>query len=316
MKSARGVEEHEAVIAAGVLALAGRRRSWPEAATRRLAAYLELAKPRITALVLLAAIVGFWLGSRGTPDGLRLLRAVGGIALLAAGMFALNQYVERDLDALMRRTGSRPLPAGRLRPAEALWFGGVLSALAVGLLGATVNLLAGALALATLASYTGLYTPLKTRTPHCTLVGAFPGAMPPVVGWAAARGEIGMEAWVLFGILFLWQFPHFHSIAWLYRDDYARAGIRLWPVVRPENRTIDGQIAAFTVLLLPVSLLPSLLGLAGKFYLSVAVVSGMAFALPAIAMALRRSDRQAQRLLLASVLYLPVLLLVMVLDKV
>jgi protoheme IX farnesyltransferase len=286
----------------------------PSLSVQKLPAYMELAKPRITILILLAAIAGFWLGSAGVPDVRRLFDALVGISLLAAGIFSLNQYMERDLDAVMRRTEARPLPAGRLRPAEALWFGIVTSALAVVAL-AFVNALSGALALMTFASYLFLYTPLKTRTPHCTFIGAFPGAMPPLLGWAAVRGELSAEAWTLFAILFFWQFPHFHSIAWLYREDYARAGIRMWPGVEPEGRMTFWQIVAFASLLVPVSLLPAAFGVSGPVYISGAAMLGGWLLYHSILAAARKSQRQAQRLLLASVVYLPVLLGLMVVDR-
>ncbi len=266
-------------------------------------------------LVLLVAVAAFWLASGGEPDARLLARMAGGVALLAGGIFALNQYMERGLDARMRRTESRPLPSGRLLGAEALRFGAASTVLAVLWLALAVNWLTGALAAATAAGYLFLYTPLKTRTPHCTLAGAFPGAMPPLLGWAAVRGELSVEAWALFAILFLWQFPHFHSIAWLYREDYARAGVLMWPVVEPAGRILGRQIVAFTVLLLPVSLLPWARGASGQVYPWAAGVLGLLFLYCAVRMALSRSAWQAQRLLLASVLYLPVLLMLMVLDK-
>jgi protoheme IX farnesyltransferase len=286
----------------------------PSLSVQKLPAYMELAKPRITVLILLVATAGFWLGSTGAPDGRRLFDSVIGISLLAAGIFALNQYMERNLDAVMRRTEARPLPAGRLTPGEALWFGIVTSVLAIVAL-AVVNPLSGMLALITFSTYLFLYTPLKKKTPHCTLIGAFPGAMPPLLGWAAVRGELSPEAWTLFAILFFWQFPHFHSIAWLYREDYARAGIRMWPVVEPEGKTTFSQIVVFASLLVPVSLLPAVLGLSGLFYISGAVILGAWLLYCSIRAGARKSQREAQRLLLASVLYLPMLLGLMVLDK-
>lgn len=282
---------------------------------RKLPAYLELTKPRVTLLLLLVAVAGFWMGSMGALDIRRLLSTAAGIVLLAAGIFALNQYAERGLDAAMRRTANRPLPAGRLSPGEALCFGVTASVAAVASLTLLVNPLSGLLASLTLASYLFLYTPLKTKTPHCTLIGAFPGAMPPLIGWAAVRGELSGQAWILFAILFLWQFPHFHSIAWLYREDYARANICLWPVVEPEGRTTGYQVVGFTCLLLPVSLLPWLLGLAGEMYGCAAILLGALFLDAGIRAARARTQRQAQRLLMASVLYLPVLFLFMVLGS-
>jgi heme o synthase len=286
-----------------------------ELSVSRIAAYFELTKPRITALILLVTVAGFWLGSRGAPDGYRLLATVSGIAALAAGMFALNQYFERHLDALMSRTSDRPLPAGRLKPRNALVFGTTLCAAAVAFLALKVNLPTGVVAAATIASYLFVYTPLKTKTPHCTLIGAFPGAVPPLVGWVAARGELGPGAWALFAILFLWQFPHFHSIAWLYRDDYARAGIRLWPVVRPQGTTTAMQVVCSTLLLLPVSVVPGLLSIAGTTYMWGAAAMGIGFAYFALRTAQGKSRSQAQRLLLASVLYLPALFILMVLGR-
>jgi protoheme IX farnesyltransferase len=283
--------------------------------SQKLSAYLELAKPRITTLILLVAIAGFWLGSEGTPNWPRMLSAITGIGFLAAGIFALNQYMERDIDALMVRTGMRPLPTGRLKPSEALWFGIAMLVLAAASLTLLVNALCGVLALATAGSYLFLYTPLKRITPHCTLVGAFPGAMPPLMGWAAARGELSVEAWVLFAILFLWQFPHFHSIAWLYREDYGRAGIRMWPVIEPDGRVTMRQIAGFTSLLLPVSLLPAFLQLSGTAYLWGAAILGALFLYFGLRATVIRTNVQARQLLLASVLYLPVLFVLMVMDR-
>lgn len=281
----------------------------------RLLAYLELTKPRITALILLVTVAGFWLGSEGVPDGRRMLDTVFGIALLAGGMFALNQYLERDLDAVMRRTSSRPLPAARLEPREALLFGTVLSVAAVAFLALRINWLSGIVALVTTSSYLLVYTPLKTRTPHCTLVGALPGAVPPLAGWVAARGELSLQAWALFAILFLWQFPHFHAIAWLYHDDYARAGICVWPVVQPEGTTTARQVFVSTLLLLPVSVLPALLAISGAVYFWGALGLGVAFLCLGLRTALDKSKSQAQRLLLASVLYLPALFILMVVGK-
>jgi protoheme IX farnesyltransferase len=282
--------------------------------SQKLSAYWELTKPRVTVLILLVAIAGFWLGSNGVPDTRRLFDSIVGISFLAAGIFALNQYLERDVDAVMRRTEGRPLPLGKLRPAEACWFGIIAASLGVVLL-TLVNALSGLLALFTLGSYLFVYTPLKRRTPHCTLIGAFPGAVPPLLGWVTVRGELSVEAWVLFAILFFWQFPHFHAIAWLYRQDYARADIRVWPVVEPEGKTTFWQIIVFTCFLLPVSVLPSVLGLSGRIYFFGAVILGVWLLRCSIQAAIRRSERQAQRLLLASVLYLPALLGLMVLDK-
>lgn len=281
----------------------------------RVSAYLELTKPRITVLVVLTAAAGYALASRQGIDYTALLHFSLAIALLCSGISTLNQYIERDLDSLMRRTRSRPLPDRRLHPAEALAFGLMLSALAIAYLALAINHLTAVLGVLTFASYLLIYTPLKTRTTLSTAVGALPGAMPPLMGWAAARNELGVEAWILFAILFLWQFPHFLAIAWMYRDDYARAGIRMLPVVEPEGRVTAQQILVYTLMLVPVSLLPVMVSLAGTVYLAGALVLGAAFLYFSARAALARTASQARRLLLASVLYLPILFALMVLNK-
>lgn len=279
-----------------------------------LSAYLELTKPRITALVVLTAAAGFCLGSKDSTSHLRLLNLSIGIALLSSGLNTLNQYMERDTDALMLRTRSRPLPSRRLPPSRALIFGVLLGALATVHLAVSINPLAALLGAATFASYLFLYTPLKTRTPLSTMVGAVPGAMPPLIGWAAARGEAGVEAWILFAILFLWQFPHFLAIAWMYRDDYARAGIKMLPVVEPEGRKTGRQIVVYTVLLVPVSLLPSIVGLAGQIYFIGALALGLGFLYFSVRAAFKKSKWQARKLLQASIVYQPAIFALMVLN--
>jgi len=283
-------------------------------ARERLAAYLELTKPRITSLIVLTSAAGFCLASRSV-DYVALLSAMTGIALLSSGIATLNQYMERDLDGLMRRTADRPLPSGKLAPWEALWFGVGLTVLAEVYLGVLVNPLTALLGLFVIAGYLFGYTPLKTRTSLSTMVGAFPGAVPPLIGWTAARGELSVEAWVLFAILFLWQFPHFLAIAWMYREDYSRAGILMLPVVEPEGRVAGQQIVAYTLMLLPVSLLPTALGISGKVYFYGAIVLGLLFLYSSIRAAFSQSRQQARRLLLASVLYLPLLFILMVLNR-
>src|SRR5580765_6357473 len=211
-------------------------------ARERFAAYMELTKPRITFLIVLTSAAGFALASQGSVDYARLATAMIGIALLSSGIATINQYMERDLDALMRRTANRPLPSGKLLPWEALAFGTALIVAAEIYLGVMVNLLTATLGLAVVAGYLFGYTPLKTKTSLSTMVGAFPGAVPPLIGWTAARGEVSLEAWVLFAILFLWQFPHFLAIAWMYREDYSRAGILMLPVVEPDGRITAQQI--------------------------------------------------------------------------
>ena len=281
----------------------------------RVAAYLELTKPRITFLIVLTAAAGFALASPGLVDYRAMLTAMVGIALLSSGIATLNQYMEKDLDALMRRTANRPLPTGKLLPGEALAFGAGLTVLAEIYLVVLVNPLSAVLGLTVIAGYLFGYTPLKTRTSLSTFVGAFPGAVPPLIGWASARGTVGVEAWVLFAILFLWQFPHFLAIAWMYREDYTRAGILMLPVVEPDGRVTGQQIVLYTVMLLPVSLLPTLLGTAGKIYFVGAIILGLVFLCFSLRAAFSKSRQAARQLLLASVIYLPLLFILMVLDR-
>ena len=284
-------------------------------AKARLSAYVELTKPRITFLIVLTSAAGFCLGSRGAVNYLLFANAMISIGLLSSGIATLNQFIERDLDGLMRRTASRPLPTGRLAPLEAMWLGVLLTAGAETYLALFVNGLSAILGLTVIAGYLFLYTPLKTRSTLSTAVGAFPGAMPPLIGWTAARGEIDVAAWVLFAILFLWQFPHFLAIAWMYREDYGRAGIRMLPVVEPEGRVTGQQIIAYSLMLVPVSLLPTVLGISGKFYFVTALALGLLFLASGIRVALSKSNQHARQLLLASVFYLPLLFGVMVLDR-
>ncbi len=284
-------------------------------ARRRVADFVELGKPRVVTMVLVTTCVGFYLGSQGMPDYLRLLPTLIGTALAAAGTLALNQYMERDVDAKMRRTRQRPLPDGRLQPTDALLFGVVVTA--VGLLYLTVatNVLCGVVTACTSASYLLVYTPLKRRTSLCSIVGAIPGALPPVTGWTAARNAFGVEAWILFAILFLWQLPHSLAIARLYRDDYAAAGIRFLPVIEPDGRSSGRQIVANCLALVVVGLLPTLVGLTGRMYFVAALAFGIAFLAYGVAFAVARNAPSARQLLLASLFYLPALLIVMALDK-
>ena len=295
----------------GMAEARARELSWRE----RAVAYVDLTKPRITFLIVLTAAAGFCLGARAGVDYVRFTHAMVGIALLSSGIATLNQYMERELDGLMRRTMTRPLPSGKLSAFEALLFGAGLTVLAEIYLALLVNPLTALLGLAVVAGYLFMYTPLKTRTTLSTVVGAFPGAMPPLMGWTAASGEVTAGAWVLFSILFLWQFPHFLAIAWMYREDYGRAGIRMLPVVEPEGRVTGQQIVAYTLMLLPVSLLPTLLGISGRVYFLGAVVLGLLFLFSSVTAALSKSRQQARRLLLASVLYLPLLFGLMVLNQ-
>jgi heme o synthase len=281
----------------------------------KLAAYFGLTKPRITSLVVLSALAGFAMGSHSPIDWLRLLHTAIGVALLSGGINALNQYWERDLDALMRRTYMRPLPAGKLAPGSALVFGIVVSLAAEAYLAWFLNPLTFFWGMVALASYLFLYTPLKTRTHWSTFIGAFPGALPPLLGWAAARNEVGIEAATLFGIMFLWQFPHFHAIATIYREDYARAGIRMLPVIEPDGKATARQIVGYTIALLPVSLLPTFLHISGWLYLAGAVVLGAWFLHASLAAAKQLDHKQSLRLLKVSVIYLPLLLGLMTLNR-
>ncbi len=287
----------------------------PLSAKARCAAYVELTKPRITFLIVLTSAAGFCLGSRGAVNYVLFAHAMLGIALLSSGIATLNQFMERELDGLMRRTADRPLPSGRLLPFEALWFGVLLTATAELYLALFVNALTAVLGLTVIAGYLFLYTPLKTRTTLSTVIGAFPGAVPPLIGWTAARGQIDVAAWVLFAILFLWQFPHFLAIAWMYREDYGRAGIRMLPVVEPDGRVTGQQIIAYTLMLIPVSLLPAVLGISGRLYLFAALALGLLFLISSVRAALSKSNQHARQLLVASVLYLPLLFGVMVLNR-
>ena len=288
------------------------------AAVPRLSAYVELTKPRLTLLVLVTTAAGYCLGvgAGGAPDLGLLWRAALGTWLTAAGASVLNQVLEWKADALMRRTQSRPLPSGRVQLHQALSYGVWLSVAGMVWLAVGVNLLAAGLAALTLALYLFVYTPLKCRTALCTIVGAVPGAIPPMIGWAAVRGSLGVEAWVLFAILFLWQLPHFLAIAWLWRDDYARAGFATLPVVEPDGVSTGRQSLLYAAALLPVSLLPSLWGMAGAVYFVGALLLGLALLSVSSRMASSPSHASARRCFLASIAYLPLLLLLMVWDRI
>lgn len=275
---------------------------------------VTLGKPEVTMLVVVAAAIGYYLASPSPLDPVRFAGTLVGTALVSAGTAALNMYMERALDGRMRRTEGRPLPSGRMRPRTALLFGLALSAAGGAYLVAFVDPLAGAIALATLASYLLIYTPLKRRTQLCTFLGAFPGAAPPLIGWAAARGTLGAEAWSLFAILFLWQFPHFLAIAWMYRQDYARAGMRMLPPSDDDGVATFRRIVLFTAALVPASLLPSMLGLGGPLYRTGAVLLGAAFLGSVLWAARSRTGWHARVLLHASVAYLPLLWALLAID--
>lgn len=284
--------------------------------TSRVSDLVELTKPRITLMVVLTAGIGLLLGSEGTATWQLVLHTLVGTGMLAAGSAALNQVLERDLDALMVRTAQRPLPARRMHPDAALLFGVSLSIFGLIELAWATNLLTALLGAVALASYVFLYTPLKRLTPLATLIGAVPGALPPMMGWAAATGDLALGAWVLFGILFLWQLPHFLAIAWMCREDYERAGLPMLSVVDPDGRSTARQMILYGAALLPVSLMPSLLGLTGPTYFVGTLTLGCFFLAVCVAFALSFSIQAARRVLLVSVLYLPAVLGVMVLDRV
>ena len=278
--------------------------------------FVELTKPRLNLLVLLTTLAGVYLGSpAGVPFAI-LFHTLVGTALVAGGAAALNQVSERETDALMRRTRNRPLAAGRMGVLEGTLFGTILSAVGLVELAVAVNPLACEVAALTLVSYVLVYTPLKRRTSLATLVGAIPGALPPVIGWAAATGSVTLPALVLFGISFLWQMPHFLAIAWLYRDDYAAAGIPLLPVLEPDGRRTGQQAFLYAAVLWPVSLLPSGVGLSGLPYSIVATVLGFLLIGLAAAFARDRSMLAARRLFLFSIIYLPLLWSALVIDRV
>ena len=274
-----------------------------------------LAKPRVVLMVLVATVVGYYAGLAGPPDWVRLAHLVLGTLLAAGGTLALNQYWEREVDARMERTRGRPLPDGRLMPLEALLFGGALTVAGVLYLAAGVSGRAAAVTVVIVVLYLFAYTPLKLRSAFCTVVGAVPGALPPVTGWVAAREDLGVGAWVLFAILFLWQLPHTLAIGRLYQADYARAGVRLLPVIDGDGRSTERQIVTGCLALLAVSLLPTLIGLAGGVYFTGALLLGLVFAALGVRQALAPSAAAARRVLFASLLYLPTLLALLALDK-
>lgn len=281
----------------------------------RALAYLELTKPRIAILLVLSSAAGFYLASSDGFDPLLFINAMVSITLLAFGVSTLNQYIERQIDPLMERTAERPLPTGRVTPKEALVFGVLQCVLAEIYLLTMVNALTALLGLTVIVGYVFLYTPMKTRTSLSTVVGAIPGAMPPLMGWTAASNKITVVAWALFATQFLWQFPHFLSIAWLYRKQYAQAGIKMLPVVEPSGKLTGRQIVLFSIMLLPASLAPYFFQVSGVIFLIGAFILGCWFLWASIQAARSKSDDKARKLLLASVIYLPLFFLLMVLDK-
>ncbi len=283
--------------------------------------YIALTKPRITWLILMSTGVGYFFGLKhdgfGTSaiDWALLLHTLIGTGLTASGTAALNQWYERESDAVMRRTAGRPLPSGKMTAPRALWFGIALAAMGVAELAIWVNPLSALLGGLTLGSYLFIYTPMKQRSHLATMVGALPGAMPPLMGYAASAGVLTAEAWTLFAILFVWQFPHFLAIAWMYREDYARAGIRMLPVVEPDLMSTGRQIILYASTLIPVSLFPVLLGMSGKIYLAGALILGGLFLYTGFRVAFDRTNIRARQVLLASVIYLPAIYGLMVFDR-
>lgn len=280
--------------------------------------YAELLKPRLSSLVLITTVLGFYMGYMGPADGpffMMLVHTALGTGLVAGGAMVLNQYMERSTDALMERTRERPIPQGRVDARDALAYGMVLAGAGSAYLALLVNGLTAFLGVLTIGSYLLLYTPLKTRTPLCTLVGAIPGAIPPMMGYAAAAGLIDARAWTLFAILFVWQLPHFLAIAWLYREDYARGGQLMLPVVDSDGAQTSRQVLSFSLTLLPVTLVPAVVGMAGAVYFAAALFLGVVFLAFGWRLAVSRTPTAARQLFIVSVLYLPLLLGVMVLDR-
>ena len=277
--------------------------------------YLALTKPRLNVLVVATSAAGYYLGATGAIDVIAMGEAVLGTALVAGGAAVLNQLYERDTDALMRRTRERPLPAGRIAPADARVFGLALSTAGIALLAVRANWLSAALALATLVTYLAIYTPMKRRTPFSTIVGAVPGALPAVIGWTASHGSIGLSGTALFAIVFCWQLPHFMAIAWLYREDYARAGFPMLPVIDPDGTRAGKQAVYWGFLLVLASLEPKFSGLAGDVYLAVALVLGVALFGLAVRFASSRNEATARALFYGSITYLPLLWIAMIVNK-
>ncbi|MBG90052.1 MAG: protoheme IX farnesyltransferase [Verrucomicrobiales bacterium] len=276
----------------------------------------DLFKARLTSLVLLTTLVGYYCGRQGKAlDAMLLLHTLGGTGLLACGASALNQYLEREWDSLMKRTASRPLPAGEMQPLTVLFLGACVSVIGMFWLAVKVNLITSFLGGLTLASYVFIYTPLKRCTPLNTLIGAIPGALPPLMGWSAAYGEVTIAGWSLFGILMFWQLPHFLAIAWMYRDEYEQAGYRMLPVVDPTGDQTSRQAVSHCFGLIPMTLAPFVFRVAGEVYLFGALILGMFFLWCAIQFARQLTRESARRLFFASIMYLPLLLGLLVLDR-
>jgi heme o synthase len=278
--------------------------------------FVALAKPRLNVLVVASSLAGYVMGGGDMSNAMRVVLTVVGTALVAGGASAFNQVMEREPDGLMRRTRLRPVPDGRLQPAESLLFATVLSVAGLLLLAAGVNASSAGVALVTLLTYALIYTPLKRRSSFATVVGAIPGALPPVIGWAAARGGLSEGGWVLFAIVFLWQMPHFLAIAWIYREDYARAGFPLLPVIEPDGKSTARQAVFYCAALLPVSLAPTLVGMASTAYFVGALVLGVMFMAVTLKFARTRALPDARRLFFSSIIYLPLLWVLMIVFRV
>jgi protoheme IX farnesyltransferase len=305
-------------LSAGSIAHDGNEPLAPERVRTRTADFIQLTKPRLNALAVATAMGGYYMAGpsvSGEGSWWLLFNTVVGTALVAGGSAAFNQYYERVTDGLMRRTRVRPLPDGRMAAPDALWFAIAMSAAGLVQLAVGANLLAAAVAFVTLVAYVAVYTPMKRRSPFSTVIGAIPGALPPLIGWAAVRGSLEPVSWVLFAIGFLWQMPHFLAIAWLYRADYERAGFPMLPVIEPDGRSTGRQAVAYAAALLPVSLAPTAFDLAGPLYFGAAFVLTAAFLVLAIRFAMTRSTGSARWLFFASILYLPVLWAFMLADK-
>ena len=278
--------------------------------------FVSLAKPRLNLLVVASTLAGYAMAPGETLGALSLGGLLLGTGLVAGGASAFNQVIERDVDALMRRTRTRPIPDQRLQPMEGLLFGAAVTLVGLLMIAAATNLLAAGVALATLLSYVAVYTPLKRRSSFGTVIGAIPGALPPIIGWAAAEGALPPQAWALFGIMFLWQLPHFLAIAWMYREDYARAGFPMLPVLEPDGRSTGRQAVVFAAALLPLSLAPTLMRMAGDVYFAGALMLSIAFLVLTIRFARTRSSRDARQVFFGSIIYLPLLWILMIANKI
>ena len=277
--------------------------------------FIALAKPRLNLLVVASTLVGYVMADGDSLGAVGVGGLLLGTGLVAGGASAFNQVIERDLDALMRRTRSRPLPDQRLQPIEGLLFAGVASIAGLLMIAASANLLAAAVALSTLVTYVLIYTPLKRRSSLGTVIGAIPGALPPIIGWAASSGTLPPQAWTLFGIMFLWQLPHFLAIAWMYREDYARAGFPMLPVLEPDGGSTGRQSVVYAAALVPLSLAPTLMGMTGQVYFAGALLLGIAFLSMTLRFARTRATADARRVFFASITYLPLLWILMIANR-